>query len=213
MSSFKAFRVDWYPHQSFFDFSKLEVTEIAVLMQIINLIYIENAPIENNPAHIGKNCNITKGRCSRTIDKLIEKKQIFIDKEGLINKTRCVNELDAIKKRRRNASENGRKGSEKRWETKQNQYDNNGKSISDNIASTSTLSETNNNTRTYNIEDFITDTTREKFRKDNPAADIHFYICEFNKEINNKKRDTPSYNPAAAFLSWSKKYSKNHPIS
>ncbi|MCG8345029.1 MAG: hypothetical protein MI685_07710 [Chlorobiales bacterium] len=50
--SVKTFRVDWYPAAAHYDFSRLEAEEIAVLMQIINAIYIENGPIDNDPDHI-----------------------------------------------------------------------------------------------------------------------------------------------------------------
>ena len=191
MNSSKAFRVDWYPRDSFIDFSRLEAEEIGVLIQIINLIYSHNKAIDNDPKFIGKTCNITRARCARIIECLLIKEEIYLDNEGKIHKKRCKESLKEIEERREKYSKCGKKGSETRWGIEQNQIDKNEGAILSTKASTNprTLKETNISTHTnYDIERFLTDQDRQLFQGQCPGHDIHFYIREFNADINSGKR-------------------------
>ena len=215
MNSSKAFRVDWYPRDSFIDFSRLDAEEIGVLMQIINLIYSHNRAVENDPKFIGKTCNITRSRCARIIERLLIKEEIYLNDEGKIHKKRCKEALKEIEKRREQYSKSGKKGSEIRWGVEQNQIDRGEEAISRTKASTNTrtLKETNIKTHTnYDIERHLTDRDRQAFKDQCQGYDIHFYIREFNADINSGKRSPPSRSHTGAFLKWSQIYAQNNPI-
>ena len=218
MPPIKPFRFDWYPKDSLIDFGGLKAEEIGVLIQIINLLYIKNGELDNDPKHIGKHCNITRSKCQRIIERLILLDEIQLNDGNKITKKRCTQELEAVEERRIKYSKNGQKGSTKRWEKEENQEVKNGEASSISMARTSTKTENRNNPRTnqekvanYNIDHFLDDDARAQFKNDNPGQDIHFYIREFNKQINEDGREPPSQSPKKAFVAWSKKYNQNNP--
>jgi len=236
----KAFRVDWYPRESFMDFAMLHAEEIGVLMQIINLIYSKNGPINNDPKHIGKSCGLTQKKCERIIHRLIQKghlKEIHPDK--LYNK-RCDIELKDWKERVEKYSKNGQKGAEKRWQTQENQIVSDGQAIFDSMASTSTNNQYIINTGTgtadrsawqeggdlsrfgqkavtepspsklFNIEDYLDDEDRRRAREAAPLWDQQLLIRTYNNWINGGNRPIPD-KPALAYIGWCKKYTKGKP--
>ncbi|HRQ60057.1 MAG TPA: hypothetical protein PLO23_00830 [Alphaproteobacteria bacterium] len=225
----KAFRVDWYFHDAFVDFSILEAEEIGVLVQIINLIYIRGGSVDNNPKYIGKHCNLGKARCTRVINSLIHKGQIYLDESGEISKKRCELELKAIAKRRKKSSENGKKGAETRWGDEEFQRDSDGQAINGGMANTSTKNNTNINTtplnpptppsrgeggkpanclpRGYNIEHHLNDEGRDAARSAALGQDMHGLMGIYNEGINTGKRAPPIY-PNKAFPAWCLKYNK-----
>lgn len=135
----KTFRIDWYPHAALYDFSKLTTDHLAMLVQIINMIYIENGPIKNDPDHFARLImKMTPRKAQKIINELIENKQIYITNDGKISKKMCEKQLKSVETLRKNSSKSGQKGAEKRWGIQQNQDLNNGDPIFSEIASTST---------------------------------------------------------------------------
>ncbi|MCL4678893.1 MAG: DUF1376 domain-containing protein [Alphaproteobacteria bacterium] len=130
----KTFWIPWHPNDSYIDFSKLKAEEIGVLMQIVNLIYIKQRPIENDPHFIGKNCNIQQAKCRKIISKLIERGDLFFTENGEIFQKRCESVIKEIQEKREYNSKNGKKGAEKRWDCQQDQEDGYGPPVTDDLA-------------------------------------------------------------------------------
>ena len=118
----KVIHVDWYPHDALIDLSIFKSEEIAVLIQVINLIYTRQGPIKNDPAWIsGFVLDVGSTKCRRIIKTLIDKGCLYEDPGGFLQHKRCKKELDAAKNRMKIASESGKKGNEIRHGNKQNQ--------------------------------------------------------------------------------------------
>ena len=225
----KTFRVDWYPHQAFVDFSELTAEEIGVLIQIINLIYIHNRPIENDPKFIGKSCDMRRHRCGTIINSLIQKGAIYLTKEGKISKHRCELELETVGKRRRKYAENGKKGADSRWGNEEKQALSDGKAISNNDASTSTdtshkkpktstssiaqqeyggLERFGSNSKPpacgstlFDIDKLLSDKAREQARQAAPGLGQQELMRSYNDWIRSGKVDPPKY-PDKAYPEW-----------
>lgn len=223
----KAFRFDWNAQDSLIDLSRLEVEEIGVLMQIINLIYCHNGPIDNDPKHIGKVCNITRARARRIICSLITKGHIYITAEGKISKKRCELELQIVEERRKKYSKNGKKGAEIRHEIKENQQDKDSVAMSDVLASIRT--NTNNNKETnnsindpdfkpisafvpgsYKIGRLLTPQAIQKAKQNAPGWDIYHLMSTYDSAVNSGKLELPR-KPNAAFPAWCEAYTKGRP--
>ncbi len=235
----KTFRIDWYPHAAFVDFSELEVEEIGVLMQIINLFYIKNGPIDNDAKHIGKSCNIGGKRCAGIISSLINKGVISFVEDGKISQNRCLLELETIRKRRLKYSKNGEIGAEKRWGNEQNQELGNDQAILDVMANTSTDKSrskptgttdgvahqeggmlnrfgTNRNTSLnrcagYNIDHHLSEKAREQARESAAGWCQQNLMRVYNKWIEEKHNGTPPKRPNAAYPAWCGSYTKGKP--
>lgn len=151
----KIFRIDWYPHNAYADFLKLNVEEIAVITQVINLIYINEGPIENDPKWISRSVNdLGIARCRNIINKLIQNGDLYITENGKISKKMCENQLKNVKKRRKN-DEDFQKISENYQNTiEQNQQDNFSFPTSTNTnTNTSTNTNKHPNTQSNNPRD------------------------------------------------------------
>jgi uncharacterized protein YdaU (DUF1376 family) len=142
----KTFWIPWHPNDAFIDFSRLKAEEIGVLVQIINLVYIKQGPIDNDPKFIGKNCNIQQAKCSRIISKLIESGHLFLLENNKIFQKRCETVLNDIKERRDFNSKNGKKGAEKRSVFSQDQEDDYSPPMLDQLAKYNTDKPTKKNT-------------------------------------------------------------------
>lgn len=226
--SVKTFRVDWYPHAAFIDFSTLGAEEIGVLIQIINLNYIKIGPVDNDPKFIGKNCNIGASKCTRIINRLIHNGNLCLTEDGKIFKKRCLLELENVQTRRDNSSKNGQKGAESRWRNEQDQVDGDGTGISDQMASTSTRTRINtkippynppaankaegalNGSAGFNIEYLLNDEGRAAAMVAAPGWDIHFLIRVYNEGVHTGKREAPR-DPNKAFPAWCALYCKGKP--
>lgn len=239
MGNTKDFRADWYPRDAFIDFSELDAEHIGVLMQIINLIYIKEGPIENDPKHIGKSCSITKGRCDRIINTLINKEKIYVTNDRKISQKRCEIEMKNIQERRKKYSKNGKKGSETRWENKQNQGDKNSQAICDDIASTNTNNQHSINTNTvrdarqgisgvavvpndqnragrehsvFHIDHYLSDEARALACEAAPRWDQQYLMQIYDERIPSGAAEPPD-NPDRAYPAWCKNYTKGKPPS
>ncbi len=143
MSQDKIFRVDWYAADAYVDFSRMDAHEIAVMIQIINLIYLNQGAIENEPKWIARSIrDMGSAKCRNIINKLIEKNALFLQNDGKISQKRTQNELKTVEKRKQNASKTGKKGAENRWRNEEKQTLSNGEGISSAMASTSTSTST-----------------------------------------------------------------------
>ena len=226
----KTFRVDWYANDSFIDFSTLEADEIGVLMQIINLIYIRNGPVDNDPKFIGKNCNVGAAKCRRIINSLINSDNVFLTEDGKIFQKRCRRELKIVQERREKYSKIGQKGAEKRWHNEQDQVDADGNGISDRVASTSTITKTNNKTPPYspptvykpegdsrgsagfNVEHLLNDGGLADARREAPGWDLYALMGTYNERVH-KGDNKPPHDANKAFPAWCALYTKGQPPS
>lgn len=235
----KAFRADWYPHDAFADFLKLPAEEIGVLMQIINMIYIENAPIEFDIRHIAKSCSLGKSRCRRVVNSLINKGRVYVTSEEKISQKRCDIELKNIEERRETSQKNGKKGANSRWENQGKQQYRNGQAIIDGIANTNPVSIFNTNTSPYNppngaanrlrafrggaiplfgdknfdIDLVLTDGARaEAIGLIGQSIDIQNVFDDYNRPIHEGVRPRPGH-PDKAFIAWCKTYVANRRCS
>ena len=217
--------VPWYPKDALIALSQLKPDESAVLMQIINLIYAREEPIENDPYHIGKLCNMQRAKCIRIIESLVQKNQIYITEDGRISKNRCEEELREIRKKREKSSESGKKGAEKRYGIKENQEVSDGDAISDEMANTNTnknqkektntsgeaaRQEGGGNQRPYSIQLYLSDSDLSEARKHAPKWDIYSLMRDYDRGINQGTREPPDY-PAKAFIGWVKAKTKSKP--
>jgi hypothetical protein len=135
----KIFRIDYYPNQAYLDFTRLEADQIGVLMQIINLIYMNQGPIENDPKWISKSIsNLGPTKCARIIEFLLENDHIYLTDEGKISKRMNEKQLKNVQERREILSNSGRTAANQRWENEQNQQHKNAGRINRKMPSTST---------------------------------------------------------------------------
>jgi uncharacterized protein YdaU (DUF1376 family) len=122
MSDSKIFRIPWFPNQAYLDFSRLDPHEIGVLMQIINLIYMNQGPIENDPKWISRSfINFGTAKTRNCIEKLIDIGALFINYEGKISQKMSEKQLKNVQNSREFYSEMGSKGAESRKRNQQNQ--------------------------------------------------------------------------------------------
>lgn len=118
----KSFKIDWYPHAALYDWSKLEAEEIALLAQIVNSIYIENQPIENDPEHLSRLIKgFTVRKVKKVLQQLAEKGAINFDNNGKITQKRCKVQLNFVQTLRKQQSNGGQKSAEIRRQNKENQ--------------------------------------------------------------------------------------------
>lgn len=234
----KAFRIDWYPRDSFMDFCTLQAEEIGVLMQVVNLIYSYNGAVMNDPKHIGKSCGITQKKCERIIHRLILKGHLFEIKPGLLHKNRCIFELKALEKRRKNNSKNGENGADARWGKQRNQRDKNGSAIPVEIASTSTNQSPSKNTYTnticgsarqggedllrfgqkaspspnrnknFDIEPYLSDKDRRLAKEAAPGWDQQELMRTYNEWHNGEEGKPIPDKPARAYVAWCASFTK-----
>jgi uncharacterized protein YdaU (DUF1376 family) len=142
----KIFRIDYYPSQAYMDFSRMNANEIAVIIQIINLIYMNQGAIENDPKWISRSItDMGSSKCRNIIKNLVEKGDIILQNDGKIHKKMCQNQLKTVENRRENASNSGKKGAEIKHENKQNQTLKSSNPKKSAQASTSTSTSTSNN--------------------------------------------------------------------
>jgi len=94
------YHIDWYPHKAHADYARMDTEEIAVMSQIINLMYIHEGPIENDPKWLsGSIKDMGPAKCRNVIQKLIKNGHLFLDKNGYLVKKKCEKELKTTKKR------------------------------------------------------------------------------------------------------------------
>lgn len=131
----KAFRVDFYPADSFVELMALgDADAVYVLLQVRNLILQRNGPIPNDPARIGATCKMTPAKCGRVMALLLSQKNparesvgkpvdnyLYFTEDGQIFCGFCQDSLTAWAKRRRKSQEDQQKSVAARIENKQKQ--------------------------------------------------------------------------------------------
>lgn len=226
----KAFRVDWYPHAALVDLAKLKPEEIAVLVQIVNLIYAHNGPIDNDPKFISKYCGMGGVKSKKTINSLVHKEHIYITGDGKIAQKRCLTELETVEKRREISSKNGRKGAEERWGCQQKQQDRNGNAIRgaiDSISKSNSQSisldpiaeqcelETTSSAQNgevsdygqYDVESNLSNQGLAAAKEAAPGWDLYSLMKKYNAWINQEGQSIPAY-PDKAFPAWCSRFTK-----
>lgn len=228
----KIFRVDYYPSQAYLDFSNMSAEEVAVTIQISNLIYMRQGPIDYDVKWIARSFkDIGPAKCQKIILQLLQSGDLFLTEDGQISKKMCEKQLQHVRDRTKIAASHGAKGAETRWGNKQNQDDKNSYPIPPRIASTSTNISTSKEDpplppngsqpahrgtgvsksvgevdgQPFRIEHYLTDADREAARKAAPGWDLHPLFAKYDEGV--AKRGTPRY-PAKAFLGWLPKYTK-----
>lgn len=126
----KPFRFDWLPKEAYTDFMQLEGHEVGLLIQICNLMYLNNGPIENDPKWISQSIrNMGPAKARNIIKVLIEKEHLFVidagPDKGKIFKKMVEKQLNTVEKRRRKTKNNDEISEEFEGENEQNQDDNN----------------------------------------------------------------------------------------
>lgn len=110
-----AFRFDWYPARAYTKFMSLPADEIAVLIQIINLIYMNNGAIANDGKYIAQSIyDMGTAKCNRIIKNLIEKNQIYLTPDGKIAQKMSQIQLEKVKNRREEKAASGKLGGEQK---------------------------------------------------------------------------------------------------
>lgn len=127
----KAFRVDFYPSESFVELMALgDADAVYVLLQVRNLILQRNGPIPNDPAHIGRACKMTPAKCARVIARLLTTQNpiaepvdnyLLLTEDGMLFSGFCQTSLENWSKRRRKSQEDQQKSIIARAENKQKQ--------------------------------------------------------------------------------------------
>lgn len=184
-------------------------------MQIINLIYIRNGPIERDEKFIGKSCGLTKGKAGKIVCELLELGEIYLTEESKISQKRCDLVLFGTRNRMEEYSKNGKKGAKARWKNEENQELENGGASSSMMASISTNTSIENHINTnsargehkrmYDIDQHLGDDARQRARECAPRWDQQVLMQKYNDWINSGKGIVPE-NPNSAYPSWCKKY-------
>jgi uncharacterized protein YdaU (DUF1376 family) len=224
----KAFRIDWYAHNAFVDFSELEVEEIGVVVQVINLIYIKNGPVDYDPKFIGKNCNISRGKCEKILASLIEKRRLFVTEEGKLSQKMCEKQLKTVQERRKKASESGKDGAETRWHIKEKQRVSDDDPTDEEIASFSNnssiktpltpqggeaevlKSSERKGSPGYDVLAYLTNEGRQAARQAAPQWDIQHLAGIYNPKIHSGEFQRPR-SADLAFAAWCARYTKGKP--
>jgi len=139
----KIFRVSWYPNQAYLDFSQLTPDEIGVLMQIVNLIYMKQGPIDYDAKWISRSfVDAGTAKINRIIKKLIEKdciQEIVLDKKrSKITQKMSEIQLETVRNSRETHSKLGQKGGRAKAKNQQNQPHNSKNGLASTSVSIST---------------------------------------------------------------------------
>lgn len=130
------FRVDYYPHRAHAKYMMLNGDEIAMLTQIINLIYMNNGPIANDGRYLSQSIyDFGTAKCNRLVKILLEKGHIFLTDDNKIGQVMALKQLKLTRDRAETRARSGSLGGKTKAENQQNQQDN-----------SSTLFSTNTNT-------------------------------------------------------------------
>ena len=98
----KTFRYDYYPKDAYIDFMQLPAEHVGVLIQICNLIYLNQGPIENNGKYISQSIyDMGTAKCNNVIKKLLNSGHIYLTDAGKISKSMCEKQLKIVKDRRK----------------------------------------------------------------------------------------------------------------
>ena len=97
-------------------YRRLTLEQRGAYTTIIDLIYDNGGPIDNNERWLAGELNVSIRKARALISELIELRKIFINQQGLISNHRCEAEIENSLKISRKASESVAKREEKRAE-------------------------------------------------------------------------------------------------
>lgn len=216
--------IPWNAPAALIDFAKLEAEEIAVSIQIINLIYAQGGPIENDPEAI-KTYIKKMGRktCEKVIHNLIHKGAFVLENNKIISK-KCAEILKKREESFQTFSLFGKKGAETKAKNKQNQDDlfsppkdglqpdSSITSSSDSSLKTSlpSLSARGVGSGGFSIFDVMTEEGEREARRAAPGWDLRHLCGIFDGKVRAGTFTAPN-DPDTAFPAWCAKYTKGKP--
>lgn len=125
------FRVDYYPHRAHAKFSQLKGDEIAMLMQIINLIYMNSGPIQNDGKYLSQSIyDFGTAKCNRLVKILLEKGHIYDAGDNKIGQVMAEKQLGFVRVRSETRAKAGSIGGKTKAENEQKQQHSSSNSIS-----------------------------------------------------------------------------------
>lgn len=214
--SVKKWDIPWDAPAALIAFAKLDADEIAVAIQIMNLIYAQNGAIENDPKQI---CSYVKkmraDRCEKVINRLIHRNVLSLT-NGLLMNSKCDLTLSKRAVSHDKYRVHGKSGADKRWGNEQNQGEIDRPPISQEIGSKVSssiyqdsipLSVSSVARKGYSIFDKLSDEGERAARAAAPGWDIRRLASIFDGKIQDGRFAAPG-NPDSAFPAWCGKYTK-----
>lgn len=215
--SIKKWDIPWNASAALIDFARLDAEEIAVTIQIINLIYAQNGPIPNSPEDIkGYVKKMSRARCEKVIHNLIHKGVLQVVNENLSHK-KCEEILKNRELSHNKFSLFGKLGAETRDRNKQNQGDLLSppkQRLQPDLSSSSSLLESKPLSilssvarRGFSIFDRLTEDGERRARDAAPGWDLRRLAAKFDEKIQDGSFKAP-VDPDSAFAAWAGKYTK-----
>ncbi len=209
--------IPWNAPAALIDFAKLEAEEIAVSIQIINLIYAQGGPIDNDPEAIKTYIKkMSRKTCEKVIHSLIHKGAFFLENSKLFSK-KCAEVLEKREENFKTFSLFGKKGAETRDRNKQNQGEmfspasdrlQPDSSLSDSSIKTSLPSVTTGGS--FSIFEVMTEEGQREARRAAPGWDIRHLCGIFDGKVKAGTFTAPK-DPDRAFPAWCAAYTKGKP--
>lgn len=108
--STKARRFDLYPDEFIVGTLDLTLEERGLYMTICCLLYSRGKPIERNHADLAKKCGCSARLLATVLQRLLDKRKLYLTADGLISNERCEQEIARAAKRIERAREAGLEG-------------------------------------------------------------------------------------------------------
>lgn len=219
--SVRKWDIDWDAPAALVDFAKLEEGELSVAVQIINLMYVQNGPVKNDPEEIKSFIKkMTTARCKKLVDKLVDK-SFFTLQNGLLSHKKVLEVLRNRQVSYENSRSFGKNGAITRWKTEQNQDGSDSPPITPPIESLPSSSDSYLKTSLpsvtavkgsggFSIFDLMTSEGETQARASAPGWDLRHLCRIFDAKVKSGTFTRPA-NPDAAFAAWCKIYTKGRP--
>ena len=105
------FRVDYYPHRAHAKFMGLKGDEIALLIQIINLIYMNGGPVANDGRYLSQSVyDFGTAKCNRIVKILLEKGHLYENSDGFLGQKMSETQLNIVRDRSETRAKSGALG-------------------------------------------------------------------------------------------------------
>lgn len=223
MSRAKKWDVNWDAPSALVKFAELEEAEIAVALQIFNLIYTQNKRIKNEPENIAKYIKkMSAARCAKVINSLVDKGVVYKSEDGTLSSRKCDEVLNEREQSFNRYSGAGKASAEAKAKKKTGNQVNQGEDFNDVgngvCESTSFLPSTSEESklhlqstatakRSFKIMEALSEDGKQAARAAAPGWDIQRLAERFDAKIENGEFQRPT-KPDDAFPAWLRVYTK-----
>lgn len=99
--------VKWYSADFLNGIADMDPNQIAVYSVVLNRIYDNEGPIDDDVERIARRCNMRPTSCKKAVDTLVESGKL-IRRDGVLSNSRCEKEIKSRQKLAQKSSESAR---------------------------------------------------------------------------------------------------------